>query len=226
MGSLVTAVFLQVRLDSSRLPRKALADLSGRTVTQRCFDALDGVTADLRVLVTEPASAPELDPLARAAGWEVFVGSKDDVLDRFVRAAQAFSVTTIIRATGDNPLVSARLADLLAERHRAGGAHYSGFVGGPVGTGVEILDTAALIRAWSSWPDAYQREHVGPALYQSDRFVIQRPEVPEPCRAPGARVTIDTAEDLSYVRSLWNAVYQGRPPEPEDYLPWLNRNPR
>ena len=39
----MTAVFLQVRLDSSRLPRKALADLGGRTVTERCLDALSGV---------------------------------------------------------------------------------------------------------------------------------------------------------------------------------------
>jgi spore coat polysaccharide biosynthesis protein SpsF len=222
----MTAVFLQVRLDSSRLPRKALADLGGRTITQRCFDALDAVQADKHVLVTEPGSAAELEPLAQQAGWSVFVGSKNDVLDRFVQAARHFGVSTIVRATGNNPLVSAALARGLLARHRSFKADYSGFTGAPVGTGVEILETLALEQAWSSSPTDYQREHVGPALYQTDRFKIERPEVPVACRAPEARVTIDTAEDLNYVRSLWSAVYGGKPLEPEDYIAWLSSNPR
>jgi len=222
----VTAVFLQVRLGSTRLPRKALADLGGRTVTQRCFDALDRVHADVRVLVTEPGSSSELEPLVRDAGWDMFVGSRNDVLDRFVRAARAYAVSTIVRATGDNPLVSAALANELLDRHRRTSADYSGFTGGPVGTGVEILRAAALETAWASSPSEYQREHVGPALYQGTGFAIERPEVPERCRAPQTSVTIDTADDLAYVRSLWSAVYQGQPPEPEELIPWLNRHPR
>jgi spore coat polysaccharide biosynthesis protein SpsF len=222
----MTAVFLQVRLDSTRLPRKALADLGGLPLTRRCFDALGGVHADQRVLVTEPGSAGELEPLAKDAGWSVFVGSKDDVLDRFVQAARRHAVSTIVRATGDNPLVSAALANALLDHHRARRADYSGFTGAPVGTGVEILQTAALERVWSAGPTEYQREHVGPALYQTEGFAVERPEVPDNCRAPEARVTVDTADDLNYVRSLWSAVYRGRPLEPEDFIPWLNNHPR
>ena len=39
-------------------------------------------------------------------------------------------------------------------------------------------------------------------------------------------VEIDTPEDLDYLRRLWTAVYQGYPPEVEDYFSWLIRNPR
>lgn len=223
----MTSVFLQVRLDSSRLPRKALALLGGVSVTQRCLEALNAVRADLRVLVTEPASASELEPLAREAGWEFFVGSKDDVLDRFVLAARSTGTGTIVRATGDNPLVSARLANSLLERHRSRSSDYSGFVGAPVGTGVEILDAAALERAWASSRDPYDREHVSPFLYRNPGlFSVDRPEVLGECRAPDTRVTLDTAEDLDYLRSLWEAVYRGTPPEVEDLIPWLSRNPR
>lgn len=223
----MTAVFLQVRLDSTRLPRKALADLGGLPLVVRCFQALDGVRADRRILVTEPASAPELEPLARLAGWETFAGSKDDVLDRFVRAARAYGVTTVVRATGDNPVVSASLANRLLARHRERNSDYSGFQSGPLGTGVEILKVSALEQAWASSPDAYEREHVSPYLYRRpETFAIDRPEVPEACRAPEARVTVDTPEDLAYLRSLWDDVYRGTPPEPEDLIPWLNRHPR
>lgn len=218
----MTSVFLQVRLDSSRLPRKALALLGGRTVVQRCFDALDAVDADLRVLVTEPASAPELAPLARASGWEVFVGPKDDVLGRFVAAARATRSDTIVRATGDNPLVSARLANLALGRHRAADNDYTAFDGAPLGTGVEVLRAAALFEAADSQPDDYEREHVSPFLYRRpDRFRIDRSPAPEGCLAPG-RVTLDTAEDLAHLVSLWEVAYRGSPPEVEDLIPWLN----
>ena len=223
----MTAVFLQVRLDSSRLPRKALAFLGGKTVTERCFDALAAVRTDLRVLVTEPSSALELKPLARNAGWHVFVGDKDNVLDRFVQAARAMGVKTIVRATGDNPLVSARLANELLAHHSNRLGDYSGFVGAPVGTGVEILSVSALEQAWASDPDAYEREHVSPFLYRHpERFVVSRPEVPLTAQAPDARVTLDTDDDLVYLRSLWDAIYRGSPPEVEELIPWLNRHPR
>jgi spore coat polysaccharide biosynthesis protein SpsF len=223
----MTAVFLQVRLDSSRLPRKALADLGGKPVVVRCFEALAAVAADLRVLVTEPGSAPELEPWAHSSGWRTFVGSKENVLDRFVQGARAFGVDTVIRATGDNPLVSARLANQLAGRHTERSSDYSGFLGGPVGSGVEVLRVEALERAWASDPDAYEREHVSPFLYRNpDRFAVDHPDVPPPCRAPEARITLDTPEDLAYLRALWSDLYQGVPPETEDLIPWLNRHPR
>jgi len=223
----MTAVFLQVRLDSSRLPRKALALLGGRTVTQRCFDALAAVQADLRVLVTEPGSVHELGPLAEQSGWETFVGDTDNVLDRFVKGARTFGVDTIVRGTGDNPLVSAHLANALLEHHRNRSADYSGFVGAPVGTGVEILSSQALEQAWASAPDAYEREHVSPFLYRRpERFVVTRPPVPGELQLPEARVTLDTEDDLAYLRSLWEAVYRGNPPEVEDLIPWLSRHLR
>lgn len=222
----MTSVFLQVRLDSSRLPRKALADLGGKTVTERCLAALSSL-ADQRVLVTEPASARELEPLLEGTGWSLFVGSKDDVLDRFVQAARATGTTTVVRATGDNPLVSTSLASIALERHRRHGADFTALDGGPIGSGVEVIEASALEVAWGSQPDAYEREHVGPYLYRRpERFRIHRTPVPASCWAPEARITLDTPDDLDYLRALWAAVYQGHAPEVEELIPWLNQHPR
>lgn len=223
----MTSVFLQVRLDSSRLPRKALADLGGKTVTERCLAALSSLAVDHRVLVTEPGSARELEPLIEGTGWGLFVGSKDDVLDRFVQAARATGSTTVVRATGDNPLVSATLAAIALERHRLQGADFSALDGGPIGSGVEVIETSALEAAWGSQPDVYEREHVSPYLYRRpDRFRIHRTPVPASCWAPEARITLDTPDDLDYLRALWGAVYQGHAPEVEELIPWLNQHPR
>ena len=45
----MTAVFLQVRLGSTRFPRKALAELAGRTVIEHAMHALREVPADRHV---------------------------------------------------------------------------------------------------------------------------------------------------------------------------------
>jgi len=223
----MTSVFLQVRLDSSRLPGKALAILGDKTVVQCCFQALSNIRADRRILVTEPGSIEILGPLAEAAGWESFVGSKNDVLDRFVQTARATGTTTIVRATGDNPFVSAALANRLLDLHESHQADYSGFIGAPVGTGVEILRAHALEEAWASHPDDYEREHVSPFLYRRpDRFRILRPDVPLEYQAAEARVTLDTSEDLGYLRKLWADLFCGRALEVEDFIPWLKNHPR
>jgi spore coat polysaccharide biosynthesis protein SpsF len=221
-----TAVFLQVRLDSSRLPRKALAKLGDLPLIVRCAQSLDKVRADLRLFVTEPQSVPELKPWTDFCHWGLFSGSKIDVLERFVRAAEAYSVDCIVRATGDNPLVNAVAANRLLDLHRQNSADYSAWQGAVVGTGVEILQTAALVQALNSGADSYEHEHVAPFLYHhEDRFKLNRPLAPSEWSSQES-VTVDTQDDLAYVTRVWEA-FQGRPPaDLEALASWLNAHPR
>ena len=201
----MTGVFLQVRLDSRRLPEKALAELGGLTLLERCCQALDPILCDVKAVLTEPGSADRLRPLVESCGWEFFVGPKEDVLARFTLAAREFGVSRVVRATGDNPFVNARLATLMLNDPEAAVA-YAAWQGAPLGTGVEILQTAALVEAQLSNPTSEEKEHVAPYLYHHpERFVLYRPEVPNPWRSSG-RVTVDTAEDLAWVRTLWQAL--------------------
>ena len=51
-----TGIFVQVRLASTRLARKALLPLAGSTVIGHVMRALALVPADVRALLTDPAS--------------------------------------------------------------------------------------------------------------------------------------------------------------------------
>ena len=221
-----TSVFLQVRLDSSRLPRKALLPLADRLVVEHAMRALDAVRADSRMLLTTDDSAAELTPLAEKAGWGLFIGPKDDVLERFVLAARQTGCTRIVRATGDNPLVSAMMANRALELYDATEADYAGLAGLPVGSGVEVIRTSCLEQAWKEAEDPYEREHVAPFLYRRpERYRIVIPEAPESCRAPGRRITLDTREDHERLKRIYGDLYRGRPLELGDVVPWLNDHP-
>ena len=207
-----TGVFLQARLDSSRLPRKALLRLEGKTVITHAMEALKSVDAEVHALLTDQESAASLQSFAGACGFEVFTGPKDDVLERYALAAEFFGVSTIIRATGDNPLVSGECAQLLLELHLQQRADYSGFDGLPLGTGVECVRTEALLEARRQAGKEYDREHVCPYLYRNpDMFTIYRPPAPPDCYGPQLRVTLDTQEDFERLTLIYRELYRGAP---------------
>ncbi len=221
----MTGVFLQVRLDSSRLPRKALLPLAGLPVIQHAVNALSHVKADMHMLLTTDDSADELAPVAEKSGWGVFIGPKEDVLDRYILAARKTGCSRIIRATGDNPLVSAEMADEAVRIAEESGSDYTGFLGMPLGSGVEVIKTQALEEAWKDAKDPYERAHVAPFLYRHpERFKIVRPEAPEKYHAPETRITLDTREDYLFLQKLFADLYRGNPLSLSELVPWLKAN--
>ena len=218
----MTGVFLQARLASSRLPNKALLELGGRTVVEQAMRSLRLLPAARHVLVTDAASAELLEPRAAACGFDLFVGPEEDVLERFVLAARSYEVDEIVRATGDNPLVSALLARMAVSEFRRREADYFGYDGPPLGTGVEILARPALERALRESTDAYDHEHVSPYLYRHPQSfrVVRIPAPPAYC-LPYARVTVDTADDYRFITRIYTELYDGAPIPVVRLVRWL-----
>jgi len=73
-------VLLQVRLDSSRLPNKALLELGGRSVIEHAMLSLRRIPAAVHAIVTDEESRELLEPRAVKCGFGVAVGPRDDVL--------------------------------------------------------------------------------------------------------------------------------------------------
>lgn len=221
----MTGVFLQVRVDSTRLPGKALLPLEDYTVIEQAMRSLKVVNADLFALLTDSSSVFQLVPLAEKWGFEVFVGDKENVLKRFADAIQYFSVSTVIRATGDNPLVSGKLANQILDYHHLKNADYSGFTGIPLGTGVEILKSEAILKANSLTDSSYEKEHVSPFLYFRDKeFVIKRVPVSAEYYCPDERVTLDTARDYYEIKQIYRQLYRGQPIDIQNLVSWFRLN--
>jgi len=220
-----TGVLLQVRLHSHRLPRKALLPLAGRSVLEHVLRALRAIRADVHALLTDTRSIEALSPAAEAGGFSVFAGPEEDVLARYTLAVEHYGLMRVIRATGDNPLVSARAAEALIEIHSREGYSLSHFVGNPLGTGVEVVEAGALMEAESRSRDPYEREHITTYLYRHPlRYRIGEIPCPLQWAFPEARVTLDTEEDYALLRSIFSDLYRGPPVEIDELVVWLARN--
>ena len=218
-------MLLQVRLHSHRLPRKALLPLEGLAVLTHVLRALRPIQADVHALLTDPSSVDALTPLAEPEGFSVFEGPEDDVLARYARAAEHYEVQRIIRATGDNPLVSARAAEALLDLHERESYDLSHFLDNPLGTGVEVVETKALLQAHARARDPHEREHITTYLYRNAQGLrIGEIPCPQAWSFPQARLTLDTEEDYALLQELFADLYDGGPIEIEEVVGWLRRH--
>jgi spore coat polysaccharide biosynthesis protein SpsF len=203
----LSAVVLQARIDSSRLPGKSLMLLDGKPLLYRVMKALKNVNADLHILACSEDSFSSFEPLSREAGFEIFSGPKEDVLERYCLAIRHFGIDRLIRATGDNPFVFTDAAMAINAEALALDADYAAYSNLPYGAGVESVSAAALLRACGETVSAYDREHVCPYLYsRSEIFKLHRPLAPLRFQGSDIRITVDTQEDFDKASELYAAL--------------------
>ena len=200
------AIVLQARLGSARLPGKVLAPIGPYSILEHCVRRLRVSRLPIIVATTDQSDDDAIAQAAGRLGVEIFRGSEHDVLDRYIAAARQFSLTEIVRATADNPFVDPGAAGrTLTFRQRVGADHVVE-CGLPVGTAVEAVSFDALARAAALVTDPYDREHVTSFIRRDTRFRALRAVAPGDIRRPGLRLTVDTAEDLDFMRQVYASV--------------------
>ena len=207
-----SAIVLQARMGSTRLPGKSMAFIEGKTLVHHCIERLRSRSGLMVLLATTTLS--EDDVLADEASRlsvPVVRGSAEDVLSRFARAASMFELTTVVRATADNPAVDMdaprRTLDLLLRT----GVDHVVERGLPDGAAVEAVSCDALHRAHALATDAYDREHVTPFLKRDHRFRSLNLLAPAALRRADRRFTVDTTDDLEFMRGVYRALGQQTP---------------
>lgn len=203
---------IQARMGSSRLPGKVLLDIAGQPMLAHVVRRTSlADTVDQVVVATSTESAD--DPIVEfcaANGVESFRGHPTDVLDRYYQAAKEFGAQYIARITGDCPLMDPDLVDLAVSHHRESRpspdltlTRLPARRSYPIGLDIEICSTQVLGTVWSEAASAHQREHVMPFLYEdSDRFEVDLLHADGEYGA--LRWTVDTAEDLEFVRAVYD----------------------
>jgi glutamate-1-semialdehyde 2,1-aminomutase len=237
---MTTVAIVQARLGSSRFPGKVLKTVAGRPLIALLLDRL----AKSRLLDSVVLAIPEgpaeqaLADFADANGTMCFRGSENDVLDRFYRTAVACKANTIIRITGDCPLVDAALLDACMKEYVENPCDYLSNVNPPTfpdGLDVEIFGFTALEQAWKEATKVHDREHVTPYLRDSGKFTLRN--MANDTDLSGLRWTVDEPADLAVIQAVfdhfhpeshftWRQVYELQKEQPELFTAnaAINRN--
>ncbi|MGQ0662585.1 MAG: cytidylyltransferase domain-containing protein [Pseudomonadota bacterium] len=205
-----TAVIVQARMASTRLPGKVLLELAGHTalahVLQRCR-AIAGVDA----VVCATTEAPDSQAIVAEAlqcGALVYRGSECDVLARYYEAARSIGADIVMRVTSDCPLIDPEICGrvlALVEREGTDYACNNMPPMWPHGLDCEAFTFAALERAAAEAKAPEEREHVTPWMRRQPG--LRRANLAGPGGAlPDCRWTLDYPDDYAFFRAVFGRL--------------------
>ena len=206
---------LQARMSSTRLPGKVLIPILGEPMLFRQIERLKRCQSfDRLVVATSTESTDDqLVQACRVRGVDVSRGSIDDVLDRFVMAAKPYDPQTIVRLTGDCPLIDPGVVDNVVKFFASGDYDYASNVSPPTfpdGLDVEVMRASCLERAHQEAKLPSEREHVTPYL-RNHPELFRHGNYSGPRDLSHLRWTVDEPEDFEFVSHVFERLYQQNP---------------
>ena len=236
-------------MSSSRLPGKILADIAGQPMLQRVF-ARASRAATVTETIFATTTDPSDDPVAEYcdfSGIPFTRGNLYDVLDRYYQAAKQAKADMVVRITADCPLIDPALIDdavhVLLEgeydfaANRLPPPFHRTY---PIGLDVEVCTFTALEKAWQDASETFHREHVMPFLYEGVALNTVSRKLENGISSRGYRIallyhttdfgeyrwTVDTPEDLEFVRQVYNRFHGRDDFTWQDVLDLLHNEPK
>ena len=220
-----TVAIIQARMGSTRLPGKVMLPLDGSHVLTHDIQRVqEADTIDEVVVATSTKTADDI--IARytnRAGVTVFRGSEDDVLDRMFSAATEANAETVVRITGDCPLIDWDVIDAVVDRLATENVDYcSNTVERtfPRGLDVEAFSYESFKHIHENAKEPHHREHVTPYYRENDDQFnlasVTSEEIFDEAwmqNRTDLRLTLDEADDYELLREVYKRV------EYEDTLP-------
>ena len=201
---------IQARMGSTRLRGKVLMPLGGKPAIDHVISrAKNASQIDDVIVVTsiDPANLPLIHHVS-GTGTRVFVGSEDDVLDRFWQATRLTRAAHIVRITADCPLLDPRVVDEVIKTHLEKENDYTSNTDPPTwpdGLDVEVMKRSVLEAAWRESSDQHDREHVTPFMRRNNtRFRLEN--VGSPRDLSHHRWTLDQDEDYQLLSRVFDEM--------------------
>jgi spore coat polysaccharide biosynthesis protein SpsF (cytidylyltransferase family) len=202
---------IQARMGSSRLPNKVLLDLAGKTVIEHVVARALRAEYLENVIVATSIDKNNLPLIKLCAdkNISVFVGSEDDVLDRFYQAAKLFNPEHIARITADCPVLDPGVVDKVLSTHLNSGADYTSntlIPSYPDGLDISVFPFSALEESWKKATLSSEREHVTPYLRKHQDIFVHK-NVLNDVDDSDRRWTLDEPKDYDFLTALFNGLF-------------------
>lgn len=218
---------IQARYGSTRLPGKILKDLAGKPALSRVIERVEQSKYVDEVIVITSIAPCDIKTVHFVSSLDrrVFVGSENDVLDRYYQSAKLLCPEYVIRITADCPVFDAALLDLAIEQMTPD-ADYMASMTETLADGLdlEIIRFSALHDAWQQARLASEREHV--TLYiknHPEQFKLQDFICPYG-NLNHERWTVDEPEDYELICAIYKH-FGDRYFNTADILGFLNAHP-
>lgn len=209
---------IQARMNSTRLPGKVMMKIDDEPMLSHVIrqTLASKMIDDVIIATTTSFDDKIIVDFCKKNHLRYFVGSSDDVLDRFYQCAKKFKCDPVIRISADSPLIDPTIIDRVLTKFLNNSYDYisnniekvktkwiHSTCNFPIGTVVEISSFDCLKHVWKNSKLASEREHVF-SYVQSNSKLFLLSNIKSRKKLSHIRITVDKKNDLKFIRKLFS----------------------
>ena len=196
---------IQARYNSTRFPGKVVKKINNKTILEILIRRLSRSRHISKIIVACSNNLKDkaIVAICRKLGVNYFIGSENDVLNRFYHAAKKYRGINIARITADCPLIDPKIVDDVISNFFLKNADYSSNVNPPTfpdGLDVEVFKFRVLKEAYINAKKSTEREHVTPFIITNKKF--KKFNLKSSIDYSTLRLTLDEKEDLILIEKI------------------------
>lgn len=223
-----TAIFLSIREKATRLRKKVLLEIAGKTVTEHLIDRLKQAKLPDQLIMTTSLHPDDqvLEDIAGKCSIPCFRGSEEDKLDRYLQAANTYGTDFMVIVDGDDIFCDPVFIDTVIEKHLETKADFVYCNGLPLGAASSGFTKKALEKVCQIKREA-DTEVWGGYFTQTGLFHVKCIEVEDKLlRRPEIRMTLDYEEDFRFFEEVFKELYaDGKVFSLEEVVRLLDKRP-
>lgn len=210
-----TAIIIQARLGSTRLPQKMILPFyqDKNILSILIEDLLENSNTPIILATTTNPNDDKIVEIANKHNIGVYRGNENNVLERFIKAAEQFNIDNIIRVCADNPfLQTSYVNELVTEIEKHKDLDYISYtldnktptIKSHIGLFAEATTYNTLKKVATLTTEKLYLEHVTNFIYGNKNFNIRLiPTANIFFNRLDLRFTLDTHEDFNLLKDLY-----------------------
>jgi spore coat polysaccharide biosynthesis protein SpsF len=217
------AIFITVRSDSTRLPKKCLLEINDKPTIEYVIDRMKVTGYPVILCTTELENDDVLCDIAIENGILFYRGSIEDKLERWRGAAELYDVEFFVTADGDDLLCDPELVEMAFNQYEETKADFIEGVNIPCGAFTYGIKVSALNKVCEI-KGTSDTEMMMPYFTETGLFQVEPLwNVPKVLQRPEIRMTLDYEDDLRFFKAIFGNFKSTVPLR--EVLSFLDENP-
>jgi len=196
---------IQARYNSTRFPGKVVKKINNKTILEILIRRLTRSKHITKIIVACSNNRKDkaIVTICRKLNVNYFIGSENDVLNRFYQTAKKYRGINIVRITADCPLIDSNIVDDVISNFFFKNVDYASNVNPPTfpdGLDVEVFKFSVLKEAYINAKKSEEREHVTSFIINNKKF--KKFNLKNSIDYSSLRLTLDEKEDFILIAKI------------------------
>tara|TARA_B100000700_G_scaffold331352_1_gene463394 strand:+ start:2434 stop:4464 length:2031 start_codon:yes stop_codon:yes gene_type:complete len=223
-----TGIIIQARMNSTRLYGKVMKKFSGLPIIGIILKRLSYSKEADKIIVatTKEKNGHKLINYLKKNKINYFIGSENDLLNRYIKAAEKFKIKYIVRVTADCPLIEPKIVDKCIRKIKKSKADYVCNVFPPTfpdGLDVDVMKIKTLKKLKNFSRDKLDLEHF-PRIIKQNPKKFKIVNLKNKKDLSHIRLTVDEIEDYNLIKKIFKNFYPKVNFDLKSILSFYNKN--